>query len=123
MTGLSGNEIYCLNLKGLRPGDLAIGNSVHSLGVLGGLGAALQGAFGGEVSQITNIIHEGRQASFDRMVAEARQRGGSGITGVTNELKHFKGNIEFLSVASILHAEPENGLAFPPAAMARNSIV
>jgi uncharacterized protein YbjQ (UPF0145 family) len=112
MTGLSGNEIYCLNLKGLQPGDLVIGNSVHSLGVLGGVGAAIQGAFGGEVTQITSIIHEGRQASFDRMIAEARQRGGIGITGVTNELKHFKGNIEFLSVASLLHADNEQNFAF-----------
>lgn len=112
MTGLSGNEIYCLQLKGLRPGDLVIGNSVHSLGVLGGLGATLQGAFGGEVTQVTNIIHEGRQASFERMLTEARQRGGVGITGVTSELRHFKGNIEFLSVASILHTEQEQGLSF-----------
>ena len=36
ITGLSGNEMYCLQLKGLRPGELVIGNSVHSLGVIGG---------------------------------------------------------------------------------------
>ena len=28
MTGLSGNEMFCLNLKGLSPGELLIGNSV-----------------------------------------------------------------------------------------------
>jgi uncharacterized protein YbjQ (UPF0145 family) len=104
MTGLSGNEIYCLNLKGYTPGDLVIGNSVHSLGFLGGIGAGLQNVFGGEVTQITGIIHEGRQASFSRLLAEAQERGGIGITGVSNELRHFKGNIEFLSVASCLHA-------------------
>jgi len=103
ITGLSGNEIYCLQLKGLRPGELVIGNSVHSLGVLGGLGATLQGAFGGEVTQVTDIISEGRQASFERMLREAERHGGIGITGVTSELTHFKGNIEFLSVASSLH--------------------
>ena len=31
MTGLSGNEIYCLHLKGLSPGELVVGNSVYSL--------------------------------------------------------------------------------------------
>ena len=35
VTGLSGNEIYCLNLKGLRPGELVLGNSVYSTGLLG----------------------------------------------------------------------------------------
>jgi uncharacterized protein YbjQ (UPF0145 family) len=103
ITGLSGNEMYCLQLKGLRPGELLIGNSVYSLGVVGGLGATLQGAFGGEVTQVTSVISEGRHASFERMMNEGRQRGGIGITGVTNELTHFKGNIEFLSVASNLH--------------------
>ena len=37
MTGLSGNEIYCLGLKKFAPGELVVGNSVHSLGFLGGL--------------------------------------------------------------------------------------
>ena len=36
MTGLSGNEMYCLNLKGLSPGELVVGNSVYSLGFVGG---------------------------------------------------------------------------------------
>ena len=42
MTGLSGNEMFCLNLKGLAPGELVIGNSVHSLGLLGSLGAGFR---------------------------------------------------------------------------------
>ncbi len=32
MTGLSGNEIYCLAQKGYSPGNIVVGNSVHSLG-------------------------------------------------------------------------------------------
>src|SRR5580765_6291211 len=102
MTGLSGNEMFCLALKGLSAGELVIGNSVHSLGFVGGIGAGLQSAFGGEVSQITNIIHEGRQQSYARMVKEAQQHGGSGNTSVSSELRQFQGNIEFLSVASCL---------------------
>jgi uncharacterized protein YbjQ (UPF0145 family) len=103
MTGLSGNEMYCLRLKGLEAGELVIGNSVYSLGFVGGIGAGLKSAFGGEVSQITQIIHEGRKQSYARMVQEAQQRGGAGITGVSSDLRHFHGNIEFLSVASCVH--------------------
>jgi len=114
MTGLSGNEIYCLRLKGFTPGDLVIGNSVHSLGIIGNIGAGLQGIFGGEVTQVTNIIGEGRHAAFNRLISEAQQRGAAGLTGVTNELRHLKGNIEFLSVASSLHRDEHVGeqLAF-----------
>jgi uncharacterized protein YbjQ (UPF0145 family) len=107
MTGLSGNEMFCLSLKGLTAGDLVIGNSVYSLGFVGGIGAGLKAAFGGEVSQLSQIIHEGRQQAYGRMVEEAQQRGGVGITGVTSELRHFHGNIEFLSVASTVHAADE----------------
>lgn len=103
MTGLSGNEIYCLHLKGLKPGDLVLGNSVYSLGFLGSLRATGQSLFGGEVSQITQVIHAGRQESYRRMAGEAQQRGGIGITGVTSELREFHGNVEFLSVASCVH--------------------
>ena len=100
MTGLSGNEMYCLNLKGLSPGELLIGNSVHSLGLLGSIGAGFQAAFGGEVSQVTSIISEGRHQSQARMMQEAHRHGADGVTGVTSELRTMQGNIEFLSVAS-----------------------
>ncbi len=114
LTGLSGNEMWCLRQKGLAPGDVVIGNSVHSMGFVGNLGAGLQNIFGGEVTNVTSIIHDGRQASYERMVNEARQRGGIGIAGVTNELKYFRGNIEFLSVASCLHGagDGQEQLAF-----------
>ncbi len=109
MTGLSGNEMFCLHLKGLTAGDLVIGNSVFSMGVLGSLAAAGRNLLGGEVSQITQIIHEGRLEAFQRMVKEAEDRGGAGITGVTNELRTFHGNTEFLSVASTVHREGASG--------------
>ena len=111
MTGLSGNEIYCLHLKGLLPGDLVVGNSVYSMGFVGNLGAGLRNMMGGEVTQVTQIIHEGRAQAFQRMLAEAQQNGGVGVSGVSSELRHFHGNIEFLSVGSTIHREPPTGTA------------
>jgi uncharacterized protein YbjQ (UPF0145 family) len=81
MTGLSGNEIYCLGLKGFAPGELVVGNSVHSLGFLGGLGAGLKGILGGEVEQVTDIIREGRLLSHARMLASCRRPRISAPTG------------------------------------------
>jgi uncharacterized protein YbjQ (UPF0145 family) len=111
MTGLSGNEIYCLHLKGMKPGNLVIGNSVYSLGFLGSIGAGFNNIMGGEVTQITQVIHEGRLQSYQRLEKEAQSHGGLGITGVTSELRHFHGNIEFLSVGSAVHAESGPGAA------------
>lgn len=108
VTGLSGNEIYCLRQKGLGPGDLVIGNSVFSMGFVGALGSALRTLAGGEVTQVTQVIHDGRMMAYERMVKEARQRGGIGVTGVTSELIWHGSNIEFLSVGSCVHGHQDS---------------
>jgi uncharacterized protein YbjQ (UPF0145 family) len=103
VTGLSGNEIYCLALKNYSAGELVVGNSVNSLGFLGGLSAGWQGMVGGEIVPVTQAVEEGRLKAFDRMVAEAKEHGATGVAGVTGELKAFAGNTEFLFVGSCLH--------------------
>ena len=105
MTGLSGNEMYCLHKKGLSPGDMVIGNSVYSVGFIGSIGSGINTLAGGEVTQMTSIIHDGRLSSYNRMVAEAERHGGVGITGVTSELVQQMGNVEFLSIGSCVHQE------------------
>ena len=107
ITGLSGNEIFCLRRQGLTPGDLVIGNSVISLGLLNSIGSGLKTLVGGEVHQVTKIIHEGRSRSYARMIAEATHHGGAGITGVSNELIFHGTNIEFLSIGSCVHRQSD----------------
>ena len=113
ITGLSGNEMYCLHQKGMSPGDLVVGNSVFSVGLFGGIASGLRTLAGGEVTQVTSIIHEGRHKSCERMEAEARKHGGIGITGVSSELIQHAGNVEFLSVGSCVHG-PEGTPAAKP---------
>ncbi|MBI5203157.1 MAG: heavy metal-binding domain-containing protein [Elusimicrobia bacterium] len=107
LTGLSGHEIYCLEKKGFLPGDLVIGNSVMSMGFIGGLASGLKTLVGGEVEQVTSIIHEGRQRAYQRMEREAHERGDHGITGVSSELVQHGGNVEFLAVGSSVRRAPE----------------
>src|SRR5690348_11757162 len=103
VTSLSGNEMYCLHLKGMRAGDLVLGNSVFSMGLLGQLGSGLRSFIGGEVTPVTKIIHEGRAKSYERMLKDAQRYGGDGITGVGSELIQQGSNVEFLSVGSCVH--------------------
>lgn len=100
VTGLSGNEIYCMKLKGFSPSAVLVGNSVRSMGVLRGIRSAFRGALGGEVADMTALIHEGRDAAFKRMVDEAAKEGVTGIVGVSSELRSLSGNAEFLFVGS-----------------------
>jgi uncharacterized protein YbjQ (UPF0145 family) len=100
LTGLSGNEIYCMRLKGLTPSGVVIGNSIQSMGFLGGVRSAFRGIVGGEIPDVTQMIHEGRAAAFARMRAEADREEVHGVVGVTSELRNLSGNSEFLFVGS-----------------------
>jgi uncharacterized protein YbjQ (UPF0145 family) len=100
LTGLSGNEIYCMRLKGLTPSGVVIGNSIQSMGILGGVRSAFRGIVGGEIPDVTNMIHEGREAAFVRMRAEADREHVHGVVGVNSELRNLSGNSEFLFVGS-----------------------
>ncbi len=104
LTGLSGNEIYCLRLKGFTPNGVVIGNSVQSMGLLGGLRSSFRGVIGGEIPDVTQMIHAGRESALRRMIAEAEREGVDGIVGVSSELRHLGRNSEFLFVGSGVHA-------------------
>ena len=108
LTGLSGNEIYCLKQLGMEPGNLVIGNSVFSMGLVGGLRAGLSGMAGGEVTDFTSMISEGRELSLRRLQSEIASHGGNGATGVTSEIVFHPGNVEFLSIGSTVHVNQEN---------------
>jgi uncharacterized protein YbjQ (UPF0145 family) len=106
LTGLSGNEIYCMRLKGLTPSGVVIGNSIQSMGFLGGVRSAFRGIVGGEIPDVTGMIHAGREAAFERMRAEAKREGVHGVVGVTSELRSLGGNSEFLFVGSGVSGQP-----------------
>jgi uncharacterized protein YbjQ (UPF0145 family) len=109
ISGLSGNEIYCITEKGYTPGNIVVGNSVYSLGVLRSIGSGFKALLGGELQEFTRLIEEGREVAYKRMVHEAEVRGGMGIAGVNSELIFHGANIEFLSMGSILHAGDQTG--------------
>ncbi|KTD32875.1 hypothetical protein Lnau_2523 [Legionella nautarum] len=104
ITGLSGNEIFCLAEKGYEPGNIIVGNSVHSLGIIGNVGSGLKSLLGGELKQITQLIADGRETAYQRMLQEANSLNATGITGVDSQLIFHGGNVEFLALGSAIHA-------------------
>ena len=79
MTGLSGNEIYCLAQKGYAPGNIVVGNSVHSLGFVRGITSGFKTLSGGEIGSITELIVDGRHAAINRLEKEATDEGARGL--------------------------------------------
>lgn len=115
VTGLSGNEIFCLKKLGMTPGQLCIGNSVVAIGVTRGFSAGLSTLGGGEVTEITELVHKGRVNAYNRMMKEAREAGGIGLTGVSFDMINHGGNLEFITIGSAVHqqegAEPFDGFS------------
>jgi len=112
-TGLSGNELYCLNLIGYKPGNLIVGNSVYAIGFIGGIASNIRTTVGGEIKQYTNMISEGRRLALQRMSQELTTAGAQGATGVTSELIFHPGNVEFLSVGSAIYRQDNQQQANP----------
>ena len=120
VTGLSGNEIFCLSKMGLRAGQLCIGNSVVAIGFAGGIGASLSTLGGGEVTQITNLVRDGRLNAFNRMLEEAKRYGGVGLTGISFDMFNHGGNLEFITMGSTVHqSQEQEALRFSSAADAQ----
>jgi len=105
VTGFSGNEIYCLNKLGYNAGQLCLGNNVIALGVARGIGAGLSNLAGGEITEITEIVHTGRMNAYNRMMEEASRYGGVGLAGVSFDLINHGGNLEFIALGSTMHAQ------------------
>jgi uncharacterized protein YbjQ (UPF0145 family) len=104
-----------MHLKGYAPVGIVVGNSVRSMGFLGGLGASVRGVVGGEIHEITEVIYEGRQAAYERMAAEVGDHGAHGAVGVTSELRSLAGNTEYLFVGSSVRHQAGSHPAFTSA--------
>ncbi len=115
LSGLSGNEIYCLAQKGWVPGNIVVGNSVYSLGVIGGFTSGLRTLAGGEIENITQMISDGRHAAIKRLEDEAAEEQAHGMTGVTSELKSLSGLTEFLAIGSAIRSPAYSGPFFSTA--------
>ena len=116
ISGMTGNEIYCLALKGFTPGEIAVGNSVVSLGVSGALSSFGRSITGGEIQAITDQISSGRHAAITRMEQEAQRHGATGVSGVSSELGTMAGYTEFLSQGTAVFAGQQGMRFFSTAA-------
>src|SRR5436309_4249216 len=79
---LSGQEFWLVVDKGYTPLGLVLGNSVYSMGALGGFLSGLRGQFRGEVTEVTRLMYDARELALQRMRHEAETLGADGVIGV-----------------------------------------
>eukprot|EP01063_Lacrimia_lanifica_P035166 TRINITY_DN6636_c0_g1_i8.p1 TRINITY_DN6636_c0_g1~~TRINITY_DN6636_c0_g1_i8.p1 ORF type:complete len:470 (+),score=121.82 TRINITY_DN6636_c0_g1_i8:1006-2415(+) len=96
-TPFTGNELHCLEMKALRGDSLAFGNSVRSLGLVRGVTSMVAARAGGTNHQLTDMIRNGRQKAFEKMIGDAKERGCDGVVGVSTTIGPLGGLVEFMS--------------------------
>jgi uncharacterized protein YbjQ (UPF0145 family) len=79
---LSTSDFWLLLDRGYMPVGLVVGNSVYSMGIVGGVGSAMQGMAKGEVPQITELMYNARELALGRMKDEAEKLGADGVVEV-----------------------------------------
>src|SRR5262249_24589289 len=97
------------------PGNIVVGNSVYSLGLLRGITSGLKTLAGGEIASITALISDGRHSAIGRLEKEATDQGAHGLTGVTSELKPVSHLMEFVAVGPAVRGRDYNGPFFSTA--------
>src|SRR5438552_1547466 len=104
ITGLSGNELYCLAQKGWAPGDIVVGNSAYSLGVVRGFMGMLRGFAGGEVKEFSDMYNHTRHLALARLEQEARQRGANAVVDILTHIVPFGPGVkEMLMIGTASH--------------------
>ena len=89
---LTTSDFWLLLDRGYQPIALVLGNSVYSMGFVGGIASGLKGLQKGEIPQITELMYNAREMALGRMKAEAAKLGADGIIGVKLKIEYMAGN-------------------------------
>ncbi len=89
---LSTSDFWLLVDRGYMPIALVLGNSVYSMGFIGGIASGLKGLQKGEIPQITELMYNAREMALSRMKEEAKKVGADGVIGVKLKIEYIGTN-------------------------------
>ena len=86
---------------GYMPVRLVLGVSVYSLGITGGIMAALRGFIRGEITELTTLIYDARENAILQIAKEADACGADEVVGIKTFISQLGSNmIEFMAVGT-----------------------
>ncbi|MDQ3920028.1 MAG: YbjQ family protein [Acidobacteriota bacterium] len=88
---LTGQEFWLVIDKGYIPLGLVLGNSVYSMGAIGGWLSSFKGQFKGEVVEVTQLMYSAREMALQRMQQEAVRLGADFVVGVNIKIEYLHG--------------------------------
>ena len=98
---LTAEETWNIARLGYVPLRLLLGTSVYSLGIAGGMRAALRGFIKGEVNSLTELIYGARENSLKKIQQQAEEIGADEVLGIKTYIYQLGGDvIEFLAIGT-----------------------
>src|SRR5213078_1165655 len=89
---MTAEETWNLAAIGYAPLKLVLGTAVYSLGVIGGLTAALKSFSRGEINELTTLIYDAREHAIGLIRQEAATIGADDVVGIKTHI-HDMGNL------------------------------
>lgn len=86
---LSTSDFWLLKNMGYEPVAVVLGNTVYSMGAVGGIAGSLKGLTKGEIPQFTEIMYNAREMALGRMKEEADKLGADGVVGVKLDIRNY----------------------------------
>lgn len=108
---------------GYAPMRLVLGTAVYSLGMVGGLKAALKSFTRGEISDLTTLIYDAREHAIDIIRRDADAMGADDVVGIKTHIHEMGSLIEFMAIGTAVKRVPGLSTAtdtLPPQAVMRD---
>ncbi len=114
LSDLSAGDFWLTLDKGFVPLGLVLGNSVFSMGIVGGFATGLRGLARGELVEFTELMYDARRLALARMKAEADNLDADAVIGVKLNIIHHGDVIEVMAVGTAVKKVSD-----PPASQAQ----
>lgn len=98
---LSTSDFWLLENMGYEPIAIVLGNTVYSMGVVGGISGGFKGMTKGEIPQFTEIMYNAREMALGRMKAEAEKLGADGVVGVKLTIRNYGGSGTEMEITAV----------------------
>lgn len=100
-SGLTAQELWSITKMGYAPVKLVLGTSVYSLGVVGGIKAALRGIAKGQVNALTEMVYGAREQSLKKIQDQASAVGADMVMGTKTYIYQLSNNlVEFFAIGT-----------------------
>src|SRR6185369_197536 len=103
---LTAEETWNLAAMGHAPVKLVLGTAVFSLGIVGGIMAALKSFSKGEVTDLSSLVYQAREHAIGMIRQEAQAIGADDVVGIKTHIHDMGNLLEFMAIGTAVKKMP-----------------